>query len=1011
MTEHRANGHQGPSRTDNGVCEPCVQSKVNRRAVPKKSKFKPKKPLEVIDVDIQDMTVVGWDGTSMNLKIVDCKSGYIYMKTLKTKTASETARVFEWYVTYFERQSGHKIKLVRTDSGNEFRGDFEKVLVSHGIHKFQGQPYDHHFPPHAERAHQTIMKLARAMMEDSKLPAKYYIDAQLAAVYVYNRSSKAGEKSPYELLFGKAPYPTARVPFGCIGYAKVAKEKLGKLDPVRFKVRFLGYAENDAPIIRQGWKVLVERTGMTLFHNDVKWYPDMPLTPITVNSTSNPFGILEEDDHPDDVSISSEFTPDSDNSDESSSSDIDDDNSDYNGESISSDIDDGNSDYNGESSTSDRHGRDDSHDSLVMGSEDAVASNESTDTNTDESLTPTPNRTYLLGTDSQPLGSSSHYSPPRLRRQTHKDYADLDVEEDNDSDTDFTLGDSNLAHSAMMARVKEHSTPILEDQDLYNALALQAIIAYKDGVNVPQNLQEAQASPDWPKWKQASKEEDDAHVENGTWDMIVPQCPSGVKPLGSRRIYTLKRDEHGNIIRFKTRIVAKGFTQRHGIDYDEIFSPVLQFKSVRVLKAISASHGYKVYQDDVKTAFLNAPLDKGMWMKHPDGKGYVFLRKALYGLKQAPREWYDLFSSYLIKLDWTRLKSDPCIFTKTINGAPYYIGVYVDDILSSGKDKNIVDKIRDEFRKRFKMSSGGLATHYLGIQITQDEYGIRLNQTQYIKDKLLEFENHLDPHRCFSTPLDPNFQNLLQKADSDDQVESSFPYREMVGSLIYLTQATRFDIATAVSVVSRFLAKPKKIHCDMVRKIFYYLRGSMNLELVYSRNNLLELYGYCDASYANAEGYKSMSGYVFMLGKSIISWYSTKQPVVALSTMEAEYIALTPAGQEAIWLKGLLEELGYKQETVKIFEDNQACMILAKNPQNHKKSKHIQVRFHWIRDLIKDKIIKLEYCKTSSQLADILTKGLSTQKLRDARHALGLRSSASEGELKYGLVESEARTM
>jgi hypothetical protein len=207
---------------------------------------------------------------------------------------------------------------------------------------------------------------------------------------------------------------------------------------------------------------------------------------------------------------------------------------------------------------------------------------------------------------------------------------------------------------------------------------------------------------------------------------------------------------------------------------------------------------------------------------------------------------------------------------------------------------------------------------------------------------------------------------------------------------MYAATGTRPDIATAVGVVSRYLANPKSIHCDMVRQIFYYLRQNSDKRLHYKTTEIPNLVGYCDASWANNEDYSSISGFAFLFGKSLVSWSSKKQPVIALSSTEAEYVTVTSAAQEALWFQSLLKELGYIQETVIINEDNEACINLANNPQEYKRTRHIQVKYHFIRSLVQDNKIQLKYCKTQDQLADIFTKGNSGQRLKSICVKLGI---------------------
>jgi hypothetical protein len=266
-----------------------------------------------------------------------------------------------------------------------------------------------------------------------------------------------------------------------------------------------------------------------------------------------------------------------------------------------------------------------------------------------------------------------------------------------------------------------------------------------------------------------------------------------------------------------------------------------------------------------------------------------------------------------------------------------------------------------------------------------------LDQDTYINQKLDEFESIIGPNLSLkvATPLTTNFQELLIEANESTEKEPKFPYREMVGSLVYLSNGTRFDIAAAVSIVSRFMNDPKKIHCDMVRRIYHYLRGNRK-SLKFKLGGEIILKGGCDASWANAEDYSSIAGYYFKLGSSLISWQSYKQPVKALSTAESEYIALTSAFQEGIWLRQFLESIGYKQETTKIQEDNRACIFMAKNPQDKKRTRHIQVKYHWVRDQIENREFELEYVNTKDQLADIFTKGFLGPQLRDNCNKLGL---------------------
>jgi hypothetical protein len=343
---------------------------------------------------------------------------------------------------------------------------------------------------------------------------------------------------------------------------------------------------------------------------------------------------------------------------------------------------------------------------------------------------------------------------------------------------------------------------------------------------------------------------------------------------------------------------------------------------------------------------------------------------------------------------FTQTKADPCIYIKD----NLMVGIFVDDVFICGKDDHEISNFKTSVQKRFKMTDLGLLTWYLGMHFVQNPDSITIDQHQYTLSKLKQFR--VGNVGC-ATPLIPVFQIAL---DSDSgELDIVFPYRSAVGSLIHLMRSTRPDIAVAVSVVSRYLDKPTLLLCNMVRRIFNYLAKN-EYSLLYTRcDDNLELVGYSDASFANSEKSRSISGFAFLLSGSLISWYSHTQPVVALSTSEAEYMAVTDAAKEVIWLKLLLSELGYPQGNVKILEDNQATIKISKNPQDHKRTKHIQVKYHYIRDQIKANEFHLEYVSTQDQLADIFTKGLSGSRHRLILKNLGLirRGSVTGSELKY----------
>ena len=493
-------------------------------------------------------------------------------------------------------------------------------------------------------------------------------------------------------------------------------------------------------------------------------------------------------------------------------------------------------------------------------------------------------------------------------------------------------------------------------------------------------------------------------TKKGTFELMP--LPTGKCAIGCRWVFKIKVDQNGELRLHKARLVAKGYSQQHGVDYTETYAPVVKFKSLRLLVALAAKEGFECFQDDVEAAFLNGELHEEVWMDEPPGyetgRGKWLLKRPLYGLKQAPLQWNARLDAYLKSIGFTPSSADACIYSGMIGPEKVMLGVYVDDIVTVARNVEIANKLR-AIKSEFAMSEGCQLSWCLGMHFERRKDGsYDIDQSLYLKRKLDEFAEFIGPG-FQGMPLRPNFLQDLESAEKSPSVEPDFPYRAIVGSLMYAAIGTRPDIAAAVSIVSRYLHAPKAAHCDLVRGICKYLRANWR-GLHYEANKDFTLIGYVDASYANDEKYASISGNAFLLGNSLISWMWQKQQTAALSSAEAEYVALTPAVQETLWQKEFLANLGYPQQTVVLHEDNLSCIALSKNPQNHQKTRHIQTKYHWIRDNQKEKEFKLQYCPTRSQFADIFTKGVNGPTLCKTLDALGvlrLHVSATGGDLIF----------
>lgn len=499
-------------------------------------------------------------------------------------------------------------------------------------------------------------------------------------------------------------------------------------------------------------------------------------------------------------------------------------------------------------------------------------------------------------------------------------------------------------------------------------------------VLTPDTYQKAIEDENCEKWKSAMQEEFDALQKNQTWTLVP--LPKNAKVIDNKWVFKIKTDMNGNATRYKARLVARGFSQTKNIDYTETFSPVVRYDSIRVLLALAAEQDLEFNHFDVQTAFLYGDLNESLYMKQPNGfqdkdkpNHVCLLKKSLYGLKQASRCWNKKFVDFLNSYKFKQLLSDQCVFVGDSNGHIIYLALYVDDGLVLSSSRFAIDSFLANLKEHFHITVDN-GEQYVGLNIIRDrENGtITINQVPYIKRVLEKF--NMGEAKPIQIPADPGVR--LQRAEDSSGAEN-YPYREAVGSLIFLATVSRPDIAFGVNYVSRYLNKWSDEHVKAVKRIFRYLKGSVNLSITYRRINDVNLIGYSDADYAGClDTRKSTSGFVFLLNGSPVTWSTQKQSVVAQSTTEAEYIALALATKEALWLRALLDELGFHQYSTRINVDNQSAIRLSKNPEFHKRSKHIDVKFHFVRDVCGRGDIDVKYVESKKQLADVFTKPLVT---------------------------------
>lgn len=522
-------------------------------------------------------------------------------------------------------------------------------------------------------------------------------------------------------------------------------------------------------------------------------------------------------------------------------------------------------------------------------------------------------------------------------------------------------------------------------------------------------------------WKKAIRNEITALIKNKTWELV--EKPRNKNIIGCKLILKKKFKQDGSLEKWKARIVAKGFTQKEGIDFHETYSPVTRLSSIRKLIAIAVEHNMHIHQMDVITAYLNGEINEEIYMKTPDlfketleeiiknkevkeeilrestkmlkemenGNKVCKLKKALYGLKQAGLQWYKKLDNKLKEIGIKPINADQCIYTSN-EEEPLLVAIYVDDIIIACKNLKKIENFKKKLFQNFEMKDLGKIHYCIGLEFShvqiEGENTVKISQKKYIKEILQRFG--MEDSKPVSTPMDPN-SNLEKPKVKNEEIMKKYPYQNLIGSLMYVSIGTRPDITFSVNFLSQFNTNYNESHWIAAKRVLRYLKGTINLELTY-RTSGKEIECYTDADWGSSiDDRRSYTGYLFKMANAATSWETKKQRTVALSSTEAEYMSLTEAAKEALYEKKFLSELKFDSEKpIIIYNDNQSCQKLAKNNVYHSRTKHIDIKYHFIRKALEDNIINLKYCQTEEMIADMLTKPLTKPKLQKFITMIGL---------------------
>jgi len=489
-----------------------------------------------------------------------------------------------------------------------------------------------------------------------------------------------------------------------------------------------------------------------------------------------------------------------------------------------------------------------------------------------------------------------------------------------------------------------------------------ALMAWSDNETVlePKTRREALNSEQREEWQQAELVELEAHRENNTWTECKKE--RNQRTLTVKWVYALKKDKEGKIERFKARLVARGFGQRPGTDFNVTFAPVVSSESLRVILALCAIRGWNMRQFDVSTAFLNGVLEEEIYIEPPEGlelpPGHCLkLNKALYGLKQSPKCWNSKFTEELSALGFGQATTDQCVYHH--KDWHVIVLVYVDDGLVFAETADKCEEVIDLMNRYFKTKKINTGM-FLGMEIDRRDNKMTVSQRLYIRELLDKFK--MVDCSLSSTPM-VNAKDLMNVTGGRLTTE---PYRQLVGSLQYIASKTRPDIVYPVNFLSKFLIRAEEKHWTAAKGVLRYLKTTMDYGLVYGTTDV-DIEAYSDADFGNdPEKRQSTSGILVLLGGGPVVFSSRKQSNIPQSTAEAEYVAACETCKELVWVTNLLAELGIMYKRPTLWVDNQSAIRQIRNSETLRRSKHVELKYHYVREKYKSELFEVKHVSTKN---------------------------------------------
>lgn len=946
-------------------CDTCTLAKSHRVSFPLSS-TKSSKPFDLIHSDVWGPSpITTSSGARWFVTFVDDCSRMTWVYLLKNK--SEVYRVFRIFHAMIKTQYSADIRILRSDNGGEYvNHEFQTYFTDHGLRHETSCSQTPQQNGVAERKNRHLLETARALLIGANMPQLFWDSAVTTAVHLINRlpSKILKFRTPLQELGTHVPLPSSLIisprVYGCTAFVHLHKNQRTKLDPCAVRCVFLGYAAT-----KKGYRCYHPSSKRTYITMDVTFVESDMYYSVTPSSA------LEEDNNNHDplkwcvcISNGEELTAE---------------------EPISFSGADPALENTAEEPCSNSGGTDRLTTLPVVHT--AADSSDSGSADPTEPVVPSAVCDEVLQT---PLSHVPAHASTQNLQEVNNSVSQLNTNVTTGYHLPFRKNRGKPPTRYSPDTCGQNANYPIADHVTTEKLSdpLKAFVHQVSSCDIPTGIHAALADPNWSR---AIQEEMSALQQNKTWSLV--SLPTGKKTVGCRWVFTIKYKADGKIERYKARLVAKGYTQTYGVDYRETFSPVAKLNSVRVLLSLAANLNWPLHQFDVKNAFLHGNLEEEVYMDLPPGytvgsSGVVCkLQRALYGLKQSPRAWFGRFSMAMEKYGFHQSHSDHTLFLKHRRGKITALIIYVDDMIITGNDVSEIAKLEEQLGSEFEMKNLGGLKYFLGIEVARSNRGIFLSQRKYVLDLLAEV-GMLD---C--KPIDTPMAQNDKLGEFQHQVPTNKErYQRLVGKLIYLSH-TRPDIAYAVSVVSQYMHNPSKDHMDAVIRILRYLKSAPGRGIMYSKNGHVKIDGYTDADWAGCvDDRKSMAGYFTFVGGNLVTWRSKKQNVVALSSAESEFRGISKGICELLWLRRLMTELGFAPTTeMNLFCDNKAAIAISHNPIQHDRTKHIEVDRHFIKHNLVKRIVRFPFVRSEDQLADMLTKAISSQNFYSSLDKLGIR--------------------